>query len=61
LENRSKIEEAVEWYTNNYSLYVELASKVESDVKKILSTNKTNFHSVNSRAKKISEYKEKAL
>lgn len=61
MENKIKIEEAVEWYTNNLSLYNQLASKVESDVKDILRQENINFHSVTSRAKDVSEYKEKAL
>ncbi len=60
LENKSKIEEAVEWYTSNFSVYKDLASKVESIVKDILKKKNVNYHSVTSRLKEIPEYKEKA-
>lgn len=60
MENKGKIEDAVEWYTLNLSLYERLALRVESIVKGILKQENINHHSVASRAKGLIKYKEKA-
>ena len=60
MERKSKIEEAVEWYTSNLPVYKKLAIRVESIIKEKLKQENINYHSVTSRAKELTEYKEKA-
>jgi len=60
MESKSKIEEAVEWYTTNLTIYQKLSVQVESILKEILKQENINYHSVTSRAKGLSEYKDKA-
>lgn len=57
---KSKIEEAVEWYSENVCVYAELANRVESIIKEVLKQQKVNYHTITHRAKSIERYKEKA-
>jgi ppGpp synthetase/RelA/SpoT-type nucleotidyltranferase len=57
---KGKTEEAVEWYSENFAKYQKLAQMVEKITKDLLKREKINFHDVNSRAKDIEKYKEKA-
>lgn len=56
----SKAKEAVGWYSKNRVIYQTLAKKVEFIVREILESKSINYHSITSRAKPISSYKEKA-
>lgn len=58
--NPQKVEKAVEWYSKNRVIYQALARKVESIIREILESKSINYHSITSRAKTISSYKEKA-
>ena len=60
MADKSKIEEAVEWYQSNYSLYESLSRCVESLVKTILDHKGVNYHDITCRTKSIDRYREKA-
>lgn len=60
LSAKNKIQEAVEWYDINHSLYKRLAAKVRSITEEILKQNKINYHSITFRAKSVEKYREKA-
>lgn len=56
----SKVKEAVEWYSKTNAQFEALAKKVESIIREVLDFRGVNYHSVTSRAKSISRYREKA-
>ena len=55
-----KVEKAVKWYKENIEIYRDLAVKVESIIKDILSRKDIFYHSLESRVKEIDSFKEKA-
>ncbi|HKM51562.1 MAG TPA: hypothetical protein VJZ75_10330 [Candidatus Bathyarchaeia archaeon] len=55
-----KVDGAVKWYAEKRSLYESLANKVESILREVLDGRRIIYHSVASRAKSLSRYKEKA-
>jgi len=60
LSAKNKIQEAVEWYDINRSLYKRLGARVRSITEEILKQNKINYHSITFRAKSVERYREKA-
>jgi putative GTP pyrophosphokinase len=61
LTDREKIiNEAVEWYKQNFHVYENLAKLVDSLVRKILDNEGINYPSITNRAKEIDRYREKA-
>ena len=57
---KSKIEDAVEWYKQNFSIYEELAIRVESIIKEVLKQQAVNYHTITHRPKSVERYREKA-
>jgi putative GTP pyrophosphokinase len=60
LADKSKVDEAVEWYQQKHSLYKSLAGRVESLVRDILEQEGITYHDITSRTKSIDKYREKA-
>jgi putative GTP pyrophosphokinase len=60
-EKNRIVDEAVEWYRRNYSVYDSLAKIVDSLVHKILDQEGINYHDITNRPKTIDRYREKAL
>lgn len=60
MADASKVKQAVEWYSKTKIVHEALAKKVESIVREILESKDINYYSINSRAKSLSRYQEKA-
>lgn len=60
MEEKNKIEAAVSWYGEHFTLYQGLASYVESIVRVALKEKNIIFHTITSRPKGLAEYKDKA-
>lgn len=54
------IEEVIQWYGKNASLYKSLAQKVEEILRDNIKQNEIQVHSINSRGKDLNSYKNKA-
>ncbi|MBM7623675.1 GTP pyrophosphokinase [Sporohalobacter salinus] len=55
-----KVEKAIKWYKENRGVYKDLAVKAELIIKDALSNKDIFYHSLESRAKEIDSFKEKA-
>lgn len=61
MANRKKVNEAVKWYEKERHKYLDLKAEVEVILREALKENDIIFHSIESRVKSVSSFKEKAL